>query len=236
MLSSQNKGRVIFLAVSLFLSIYGITAAEEAVVELNFDNPKVSESDTSRTLQSLVKVQGTGQFCQDGLYLMTHFGDREEIFQKENHGLIEIPFLDQTWRHCSVFSTTAGNSLITGGNWDNQNVGSIIVVLYHPPQGYSSISFCRSIDLGFGNKDLEQYKSGIFAGKLLLAPFYAMDGINEHGPTVAVAAANLTTHEPKADKQLVFAYLLVHDHGTVFHGLSRLEQDISFEDALTRLS
>ncbi|MFC1683332.1 linear amide C-N hydrolase [Candidatus Zixiibacteriota bacterium] len=140
---------------------------------------------------------------------MTHFGDREDIFQKENQKFIDHPYINETWRHCSVFSTTAESTVILGRNWDNQTVGSIIISLYQPPKGYSSISFCRSIDLGFGHKDLEKYKSSVFGSKLLLAPFYATDGINEHGLTVAIAGLRQTTHQPKDDRQLVFVTFLI---------------------------
>jgi len=203
MLSNNRKKKTIFLIAILLIMISGLVSAQDKIIELEFAKPPVSDSDESRTLQSLVKVQGTGQFCEDGLYLMTHFGDREELFQKENQKLIENPLINQTWRHCSVFSTTAEKAVIMGRNWDNQNVGSIIVSLYHPPKGYSSISFCRSIDLGFGHKDLEEHKSSIFGNKLLLAPIYAMDGINEHGLAVAVAANRQTTVKPKSGKESV---------------------------------
>lgn len=203
MLFSNIKKKTIFLTTILLLVISGFLSAQNKVIELKFAQPPVSDSDESRTLQSLVKVQGTGQFCEDGLYLMTHFGDREDLFQKENQKAIENPLINQTWRHCSVFSTTADKAVIMGRNWDNQNVGSIIVSLYHPPKGYSSISFCRSIDLGFGHKDLKGIESSPFGSKLLLAPIYAMDGINEHGLAVAVAANRHTAIEPKSGKELV---------------------------------
>jgi len=209
----------LFIGCLLSFSIAGTFAQQQEnthlddrggeIIELKFGQPPVLDSDTSRTLQSLVKVHGTGQFCEDGLYLMTHFGDREDLFQKENQKAIDNPLINQTWRHCSVFSTNTENSVLMGRNWDNQNVGSIIVSLYHPPRGYSSISFCRSIDLGFGHKDLEDHKSSIFGSKLLLAPFYAMDGINEHGLTVAITAVRQTTHKQKSDKQLVFVTFLI---------------------------
>jgi choloylglycine hydrolase len=96
-----------------------------------------------------------------------------------------------------------------GRNWDNQNVGSIIVSLYHPPKRYSSISFTRSIDLGFGHKDLTPHKSSMFGSKLLLAPFYAFDGINEHGLAVGVAANEETTIKPQKGKQLVAISFLI---------------------------
>jgi len=209
MLFNNKKKKTIFLTVILLLMISGFVSAQDKIIDLKFEQPPVSDSDMSRTLQSLVKVQGTGQFCQDGLYLMTQYGDREEIFQKENQDMIDNPLINQTWRHCSVFSTTAENSVIMGRNWDNQNVGSIIVSLYHPPRGYSSISFTRSISLGFGHKDLERHKSSIFGSKLLLAPFYAFDGINEHGIAVGVAAVKQVTLKPKSDKELVYAPFLV---------------------------
>jgi len=63
--------------------------------------------------------------------------------------------------------------------------------------------------LGFGHKDLERHKSSIFGSKLLLAPFYAFDGINEHGLAVGVAAVKQVTLKPKSDKELVYAPFLV---------------------------
>jgi hypothetical protein len=97
-----------------------------------------------------------------------------------------------------------------GRNWDNQNVGSIIVNLYHPPGGYASISFCRAIDMGFPlNIDLEQIASSELGNRLLLAPFYAMDGINERGLAVAVAGVKHTIHGPKRGKEPVFISFLV---------------------------
>jgi hypothetical protein len=203
MLFDIKKQKTVLFTVISLLMISGLVWAQDKVIELKFAQPPVSDSDASRTLQSLVKVQGTGQFCEDGLYLMTHFGDREDLFQKENQKAIDNPLIDQTWRHCSVFSSTAERGVIMGRNWDNQNVGSIIVSLYHPPDAYSSISFCRSIDLGFGHKDLERLKSSPFGSKLLLAPFYAMDGLNEHGLAVAVAGNSQTTVKPKSGKELV---------------------------------
>jgi hypothetical protein len=171
MLFNKQNEKIPFLTLILLLFISGFASAQDKIIDLEFVQPPVSESDTFRTLQSLIKVQGTGQFCEDGLYLMTHFGDREDLFQKENQKAIENPLINQTWRHCSIFSAATDSAAMMGRNWDNQNVGSIIVSLYYPPKGYSSISFCRSIDLGFGHKDLEKHKSSIFGSKLLLAPF-----------------------------------------------------------------
>ncbi len=196
-------------AISL-LAIPGVVSARSGITELEFLQPPERGSDTTKTLRSLVKVQGTGQFCQDGLYLMTQYGDREAVFESENQALIDNPFINQTWRFCSVFSANAGSSIVVGRNWDNQNVGSIIISLHRPPEGYCSISFSRSIDMGFGHKDLMEFQSSPFANKLLLAPFYAMDGMNEHGLTVAVAANNETSVRSGAGRESVFITFLIH--------------------------
>lgn len=209
-MSYRSMTKVTLLAAITLLMISGPVSAQEEIIDLKFEQPPVSDSDISRTLQSLVKVQGTGGLYQDGLYLMTHFGDREEIFEEENQRAVDNPWRDDTWRYCSVFSTTTEGSVIMGRNWDNQNVGSIVVSFYHPPNGYSSISFARAIDMGYPlNLDLEQIKSSQLAGKLLRAPFYATEGINEHGLAVAVAGVRQTTHKPKSDGELVFVTFLV---------------------------
>jgi hypothetical protein len=200
----SNKTATAFLTVILLLMIPGSSTAQSEVIDLEFAQPPVSDSDTARTLKSLVKVQGTGQFCEDGLYLMTHFGDREEIFRKENQEMMDNPLINRTWRHCTLFSSINENSVIMGRNWDNQTVGSIIVNLYHPTEGYSSISFTRSIDMDFGHKDLERLISTPFENKLLLVSFYAYDGINEHGLAVGVAGNEETVVKPIAGREMVF--------------------------------
>lgn len=208
---NNKKPKTVLLTVVILLTVSGFVTAQDKVIELKFGQPPVSDSDASRTLQSLIKVRDISEtYSTGGLYLMTHFGDREELFQKENQELIDNPFINQSWRYCSLFAAATENSVIMGRNWDNQNVGSIIVSLYHPPTGYSSISFSRAIEMGFPlNVDLEGFKSNELGNKLLLAPFYAMDGINEHGLAVAVAGVNDTTVKPKSGKELVFISFLI---------------------------
>ncbi len=222
----KQKKRVIFLTIISSLVIAGFGGTQAEIIDLKFEQPPDSDSDVSRTLQSLVKVREISEtYSTGGLYLMTHVGDREDVFKKENQHAIDNPMIDQTWRYCSVFSTTTENSVIMGRNWDNQNVGSIIISLYHSPGGYTSISFSRAIDMGFPlNIDLEQLKSSELGKKLLLAPFYAMDGINEHGLAVAVAGVKQTTHKPKSDKELVFVTFLVR---------KILDQTKNIEEAVT---
>jgi hypothetical protein len=204
----KHSGIVLALIPLLMLS--GSLAAQAETVDLEFAEPPASDSDEARTLESVVEVRDTGGPCQTGLYLMTHFGDRDSLFRQENQGLIDNPLINQTWRYCSAFATASGETVLMGRNWDNENVGSRIVSLYQPPGGYSSICFSRAIDMGFPlHMPPDDVRSTQFGRRLLLAPFYAMDGINECGLAVAVTGVRPTTHHLVEDKELVFATFLM---------------------------
>jgi choloylglycine hydrolase len=141
---------------------------------------------------------------------MTHFGDRQGLFSSENQAMVETPLIERPWRYCSIFSSGNENHMIVGRNWDNENVGSIIVNLYRPEKGYSSISFSRSIDMNFPiNIDLVSIRTHPMAKGLLLAPFYSFDGINEQGLVVGVAGVRQVAVRPRQGKELTYVPLLV---------------------------
>jgi len=213
--------RTILLAMMSLLLILGSAWAQNEVTDLEFGDSPLSDVDAFRTLQSIVKVA-------DGLYLMTHYGEREGLFRRENQELIDNPFIDDRTRYCSVFSAAAGKSVIVGRNWDNETVGSIVVSLFRPPSGYSSISFSRAIDLGFGKSiDLEEISSLEIGKRLLLAPFYAMDGMNEHGITVAVTANDEIVVEPVGAKESVFLTFLIRK---ILDHTKNIEEAVSLAD------
>lgn len=195
------------IALSFFLTLCTIsTLAQESITELSFKKLLGTETDHERTLKSIVKVRDISeQYSTGGLYLITHYGDLDELFQKENQQLIDHPWIEQTWRFCSIFSTKTDNGVIMGRNWDNQNVGSIIVSYYKPKNGYASVSFSRAIDMGFPlNVKLDEMAQTPFGVKLLVAPFYAYDGINEHGLCAAVTGINSIKVNPISGKESIF--------------------------------
>jgi hypothetical protein len=178
---------------------------QDKATDLRFKQPSLSGTDLFRTMESVVKI-GNGQ----GLYLITHYGDRNEVFEKENRKAIEEPFIQDRSRYCSVFSAGTGDGFLVGRNWDNENVGAVIVNLYQPAVGYASISFSRAIDLGFGKYiELQHIQSPEIGKRLMLAPFYAMDGINERGLTVAVTGVKQTEVNPQTGKEPVFITFLI---------------------------
>lgn len=213
------------LVVCLFLLLPVSALTQEEIIELRFKNPSGADSGASKSLQSLVRVRRISeQYSTGGLYLMTQYGDYEDLFQKENQKAIDNPMINESWRYCSIFSTKNANSVLMGRNWDNQNVGSIIVSLYKPQLGYSSISFTRAIDMGFPlNVDLENMKSNPMGSKLLLAPFYAYDGLNDRGVCASVTGVDQVKINSIKGKELVFISFLVR---------KILDQTKSIDDAV----
>ena len=196
---------------SAVLAVSSISAQVE-VIELRFLEPDESLSFTERTLQSMVRARGISEtYSTGGLYLLTQYGDRQELFERENQRSIENPFFNQPWRFCSIFSSVSDDdTVILGRNWDNQNVGSVIVSLNHPLGGYSSITISRAIDLGFPeNLDLVDMRADPFGERFLLAPFYCMDGINEHGLCIAVAGVRHTVHSEANSGERIFITFLI---------------------------
>jgi hypothetical protein len=227
--------KIIVFAVLLLIGRPGLILSQDKIVELKFARPAAGDSDAARTLASLVKVRDIGeQYATGGPYLMTHFGGREDLFQKENQKAIDHPMIGESWRYCSIFSTKAGNRVIMGRNWDNQNVGSIIVSLYRPAGRYASVSFTRAIDMGFPlNMDIEEIASSPLGSRLLLAPFYAYDGLNERGLAVSVAGVRQVTLKPQPGKQRVFDPYLIRmildNAKTVDEAVALAEKYIPFD-------
>ena len=199
----------LFVVIS-FLVIAGAASTKGEVIDIAFGQPPVSDSDESRSLESVTGIQGRFGNCQSGLFLMTHYGDRENLFQKEHRSMIDNPLRNRVWRYCSVFRATDRDTVIVGQNWDNENVGSIIVSLYQPPGRYSSICFSRAIDMDFPlHIDLHEIRSTDMGKKLLLAPFYSMDGMNEHGLVVGLAGNKETILKHSKDKETIFVTYLI---------------------------
>jgi len=202
-----------FLCVSFSCVITAAAVSPAAfceVIDLEFIQPSPSQNEPERTLATLVKVRGPGGVQLDGLYLLSHTGDRSELYSEENQSMIDDPLIDRSWRYCSVFSSGAADGVIVGRNWDNENVGSIVVNLVRPETGYSSISYSRAIDMNLPlNVDLLEFRDNPVARGLLLAPFYSYDGINERGLVVAVAGVKQVEVHPLEGKQLTFVPYLV---------------------------
>ena len=236
------KKRFVLTSLMFLFYLTSPTFPQEQIINVNFAQITGTDSDNAKTLMSLVKVRDISeQYATGGLYLITHYGNLDELFQKENQKLIDHPWIEQTWRFCSIFSTITDNGVVIGRNWDNQNVGSIIVSYYKPDNGYESVSFLRAIDMGFPlNVGLDKMAKTPMGEKLLVAPFYAYDGMNEHGLCAMVTGINSVKVSPDKNKESLFiGYIvrkLLDQSRTVDEAVKLVQNVIPFDITPTEIN
>lgn len=150
-------------------------------VALSFPEGK-GASDADRTISSLTKVAGT-----DNLYLMTYYGDYENIAAEKNSAM-EGSQKSGTAAGCTLLSMTGNKSCpVYGRNFDNPPGTGAVLARYRPKNGYASIAFSRMSDLGMSNGFSGKNLSELQEKSILTAPFFALDGVNEKGLAVALA-------------------------------------------------
>ena len=230
-----NKYDKINILILLIIAVSVVSAAaQNEIVELEFLMPSLNGYDSSRPQYDILKVREAGGPCQNGLYLLTCTGDLNNLFEKENRAMIETPLLNRSWRYCSIFSAAGNDTAWMGRNWDNENVGSIIVSFYKPYKGYASVFFSRSIDLGFPlHVDLDEIVGSELGSNLLLAPFYTYDGMNEHGLAVGIAGcAPQTVKSIEGKPKIMIPYLvrkILDGARTIDEALVLVEDYIPFD-------
>lgn len=101
--------------------------------------------------------------------------------------LLHVRMRSPEWG-CSAFALARNGETLMGRNYDFRFDTSCIMVRCTPQDGYASVAFCALDNLS-ANSPL-----GSLRGRLacLAAPFVCLDGINEHGVSVAVLTLDST--------------------------------------------
>lgn len=145
-------------------------------IRIIFSNNTSPASDSVMTISSLRAV--------NDIFTFRYYGDYSDILLRENQAIREKAKIA-----CSLFSVNNENNMIFGRNLDLQfDLKNILVGFYQPPEGYSSITIC-ALDFLIGNQEMYIDSLTDFTrSQILKTPFYAMDGINEMGLAVGIAA------------------------------------------------
>jgi hypothetical protein len=193
-LPASSSGVVSQMSASSADSVSESSASGTKIFELSFPEGK-GETDADRTFSSLTKVDGI-----DNLYLMTYYGNYDDIVYKTDDSAKDSPM------GCTLLSMTGSKEHpIYGRNFDNSPGAGAVLARYSPKNRYASLVFSRMSDLGMysgfdsGNMT-EAQKKGI-----LNAPYYAVDGINEKGLAVALAynPPGVSTENAKGEKVFI---------------------------------
>ena len=113
--------------------------------------------------------------------MMTFYGDYnrrlDEVDQKIiKKGFESVRTLKGSKLECSMFAAFGATPLYVR-NFDNPDCG-VLISIYHPNDGYSSIGFSRMNDFGFDEDDDPTLLPVEKRRLLLNAPFFTPDGMN----------------------------------------------------------
>lgn len=188
--------KVAYLIFIVFLANCCNVNNEREYLSLKFDQEPKTESDSLNTLQSLRTV---GQ-----IFNFNYFGDYKELLTKENEQLKERAKLA-----CSIFSVHNYSCHLMARNLDLPfGLKNIVVGKYNPSDGYQSFSLC-ALDFLVGNNRINlDSLSRLSASGILRTPFYAMDGMNEMGLCVGIAAVPSQEIKPDSTKEKIDILLL----------------------------
>ena len=202
---NQKAHIVIILVLIMFLllscSDNPVENTDPEVQTVEFVTVDSAEPDTIRTLQSLKR--------EGDLYIMTYYGDYRERLEALNdkvvkYGIGSIIPPSGAQHECSIFSALGNPERpILGRNLDNYTQRLVLVGLYNPPDGYASIAMTNLSNMGFHPGDDLTQLSVEERTNLLNSVFFACDGMNERGVSVALASVDAEMIIRDENKKLV---------------------------------
>ena len=155
-----------------------------------------SHMDAEKTLQSLRRMDKEEPF-----YVMKYYGDYgfQDIIS-ESIEEVSVLNLDSGWG-CTCFSAqNSSYDPIFGRNFDWANEGALFVYT-EPSYGYASISTVNLGILGV-DPDIDINNPGT-RSRLLNAPYYLMDGMNEMGLVIGIMAINRASRTYNASQPTI---------------------------------
>ncbi|MCF8222759.1 MAG: linear amide C-N hydrolase [Bacteroidales bacterium] len=170
----------VFAQVLLFLAIILVSCSDKRFynneILLSFIDEPGMESDSANTIASLQSI--------NDVYTLRYFGDYTAILNMENEDLKKNAKVS-----CSIFSVDTDKENLLGRNLDQQfDVKNVLISKYCPVQGYRSVGIC-ALDFLTGNHEIcVDSLTDFMKRQILKSPFYIMDGINEKGLAVGIAA------------------------------------------------
>jgi hypothetical protein len=166
-----------------------------------FTQDSSSRNNTEKTLHSLKKIDPNDPF-----YIMRYYGDYGFQDVVEN-GYSSISFkIEKGWGCTCFVGMNSSSDLIFGRNFDWSDDGTLFLYT-EPSYGYASISTINFGILGLSSSINK--KDPTIQDRLLQAPYYLMDGMNEKGLTVGIMAIERSSRTYNASQPTISSLDLI---------------------------
>lgn len=228
----MNKERTIAairinLIVFITVSLTALSCSRSSITDLTLEHQNTVEDADEQTLQS---IQNVG-----GLFTVIYYGEYEERLKWLNdYHISESAKLD-TKTNCSLFAayTSAGEPIL-GRNFD-RNQETPVLTKFSPDGKFASFAFSPGSEVnlhgvvGVSNPTEEQKNSFLYC-----LPFYATDGINEKGLSIAIAGAPPRHVNRAGNSKPMFVLLFIRhvlDNCQTVDEVARFAETVSLYDA-----
>jgi hypothetical protein len=167
--------------------------------------------DFYRTISSLVKVDDYPVYQMQyyggytGMTLFSH--GISKIFQKNQ---VQSENKITSNRGCTLFCALGDKSNILYGRNFDWSFSPLLVLHTHPPDGYESIGLVDLAYLGFDKTNTAGNSVSFgMALRLLITPLIILEGINECGLTIAIAAVPNRPLQTDPEKKTVHSCYII---------------------------
>jgi len=143
----------------------------------------VTLSDDQRTLSSFKKVDDFP------LYVMTYYGDYGfDDYLEQGLTSFELTRLSPTraWACTTFYASSPDSDALLGRNFDWYDHPALLLFT-DPPEAYASVTM---VDLHYLGFSIDQEPTTPAMDTLLDAPYWAFDGMNEHGLAIGMMAVS----------------------------------------------
>lgn len=227
----SNQGIRTAIRVTLFVlitsSCISWSCNRPKIIELSFETQDTGFDEDEKTLLSIQKV--------GNMYTVNYYGDYEDRLKWLNdYHVKESARLDQK-SHCSLFAAyTKTKEPLLGRNFDRLSETPVLGK-YSAPGKFASFAFSPGSEvylkevLGVSDPTEEQRNKFLFC-----LPFYATDGINEKGLSIAIAGAppHRVKRPEKCEPMFVLLFIRhVLDNCQSVEEVARFAESVSLYDS-----
>jgi hypothetical protein len=192
----------------IFILLFGCGSPK--TIRLSFDAESATGSDSSKTINSIRKI--------DDIFCMTYYGSYDERLQVLHQWMMTHADTQYHSDHnadlpvnCSIFSAVGDSGRVfLGRNLDNKPTG-ILLAQYNPPGKYRSFAFSRMEDLKVSKHAVPERLSDDEKMRFLYFPYYPTDGINEKGLAIGLAGVHCQRISPSHERELMFVTLFIRN-------------------------
>jgi hypothetical protein len=177
--------------------------------------PTVEEGTEGLSIKEVSTLSSLEKVDDHPLYTMQYYGmyEQSSSTRMPKQSVYESPKPNLMAWACSLFAALGdAENMLYGRNFDWE-FSPAVLLFTNPPDGYASVSMVDIAYLGFDETNAGTILELPLLEReaLLYAPFLPLDGMNEHGLTVGMAAVAPGLMRPDPEKETIGSLMVIRE-------------------------